>query len=121
MAEKTETKIVKHAKNLTEFPQEEVKKELKTVVLIDVSMNRIQEIPSQINSIPKLQKFRGNDNMIKTLPSQINIPSLKTLDLSSNHLKRFCKSIKLTSLTEINLSINQITKIDDDFGSLHAL
>ncbi|EDR29643.1 leucine-rich repeat containing protein, putative [Entamoeba dispar SAW760] len=121
MAEKTETKIVKHAKNLTEFPQEEVKKEIKTVVLIDVSMNRIQEIPSQINSIAKLQKFRGNDNMIKTLPSQINIPSLKTLDLSSNHLKRFCKSIKLTSLTEINLSINQITKIDDDFGSLHAL
>ncbi|ELP87008.1 leucine-rich repeat containing protein, putative [Entamoeba invadens IP1] len=116
-----EAKIVKHAKNLIEFPSEEVKKEIKNLVSIDISMNRIQELPSQVNSIPKLQKLRANDNMIKTLPNQINIPTLKTLDLSSNHLKKFSKSIKLTSLTELNMSINQITKISDEFGTMQAL
>ncbi|KAL7717458.1 Leucine-rich repeat containing protein [Entamoeba marina] len=99
MADKRETKIVRHAKHLTQFPSDDIKKETKTLTAIDLSMNRITDIPSMINSLPKLQNF----------------------DLSSNHMKRFCKSIKLTALTELNLSINQITKLDDDFGSMHAL
>ena len=114
-------RIVKHAKNLSEFPQEEIKKDYRNITMMDLSMNRIQEIPSLVNTMSKLATLRVNDNMVKTLPSQINIPSLKVLDLNNNDLKRFCKSIKLTSLTEINLSINQITKIDDDFGTMANL
>ncbi|CAI5439868.1 unnamed protein product [Caenorhabditis angaria] len=55
---------------------------------IDLSNNRIQEIPEDLTNLRQIKELRLNSNKLGPIPTAIaHLPKLKTLDLSENPFK----------------------------------
>ncbi|CAD8179153.1 unnamed protein product [Paramecium pentaurelia] len=79
---------------------------------LDLSGNRFQTIPHQINFICHLQKLVLRDNYIDNLETSLNLPQLFYLDLSYNYIRKLSSSlIKLNSLHHLNLNSNLIDEL----------
>ncbi|CAD8121750.1 unnamed protein product [Paramecium sonneborni] len=82
------------------------------LLILDLSGNRFQTIPHQVNYIQHLQKLILRDNSIDTLETTLNLPQLFYLDLSYNYIRKVPSSLtKLNSLHYLNLNSNLIEEL----------
>ncbi|CAD8111557.1 unnamed protein product [Paramecium sonneborni] len=82
------------------------------LLILDLSGNRFQTIPYQINFIQHLQKLILRDNYIDNLEHTLTLPQLFYLDLSYNYIRKVPSSLtKLNSLHYLNLNSNLIDEL----------
>jgi internalin A len=96
---------------LTEIPAEIFK--LISLTNLDLSRNQITEIPVAIEKLTKLTYLNLWNNQITEIPVVIEkLTNLTNLDLSDNQITEISVAIeKLTNLTYLDLRANQITEI----------
>jgi len=135
-----------NGKGLKELPPEfsRLSKALRTV---DVSNNKLHELPSMFSQFTNLKSLTVNNNRLETIPSFLaNLTKLEMLSLSGNRISAipdglFSKLKNLTSLVMCNnrlgkfpveicnlqkldavdLSGNHIDNIPDSLGSFQAI
>ncbi|CAD8096062.1 unnamed protein product [Paramecium primaurelia] len=100
--------LILRNKNINTWPNEIPTK----LLILDLSGNRFQTIPNQVNLIQHLQKLILRDNSIDTIDTPLNLPQLFYLDLSYNYIRKVPSSlIRLNSLHHLNLNSNLIDEL----------
>jgi len=94
-----------------------------SLVHLNVSRNRITELPPESLSLTLLTKLLISNNSIRILPPEISfLSSLEILDASYNHLVVVPDTLtEISSLKYINFSHNAISSLPDDMDHLHSL
>ncbi|XP_026287619.1 leucine-rich repeat-containing protein 40 [Frankliniella occidentalis] len=97
--------------------------ERKALTVLDLSSNRITEIPLDIKKLEYLTSLDLHDNSIDALPEEIGtLGRLEKLDISHNQLKKLPKSFyDLGELRTLSLAHNKIQDISEDLGNLYRL
>ncbi|XP_044743724.1 leucine-rich repeat-containing protein 40-like isoform X2 [Chrysoperla carnea] len=92
-----------------------------TLVLLNLSANKITELPDFLSECIHLKYINLSKNLITEIPSSYsNLKQLRELNLSNNRFQEISKAIYgIERLEILNLSNNQITSIDAE--SLQAL
>ncbi|GMG05086.1 unnamed protein product [[Candida] boidinii] len=92
---------------------------LKTLTTLNLACNRISSLPESFGSLQNLTNINLSSNRIKTIPSSITkIKGLKRLDLSYNSIVSLPDSIsELDKLEVLQLSANFLSKELPDFVS----
>jgi len=90
---------------------------------LDLSSNRLTEIPKEIAKLTNLTHLDLSSSQLKEIPKEIaKLTNLTSLDLSYNKLTEIPKEIaKLTNLTSLDLNSNQLTKIPKEIAKLTNL
>lgn len=90
---------------------------------LDLSRNKIKEIPNSIDKLSKLKYLLLNRNEISSLPESIgNLRNLKELYLNENRLHSFPKSIEhLESLEWLLLQDNKLKTLPKSLKNLNRL
>ncbi|CAG5119325.1 unnamed protein product [Candidula unifasciata] len=143
-AQKTGACQLRHL-HLKEVP-EELQKLSKTLRTVDLSDNRIPQLPPWFVTLSSLKNLTMNscklaslpddfgqlkklevliliDNSLTSLPRSFsNLSNLKTLTLSKNQFKSFPTEIlPLQQLDSVDLSQNSITQLPSDMSALQAV
>lgn len=97
--------------------------ELKGLLEIDLSDNKLQSLPASIGQLTNLLRLDLKHNQLETLPEEIgNLSNLYSLDLQYNALKTLPDSFeKLTLLAWLNLSHNKLSWLPASIGQLTNL
>ena len=84
-----------------------------TVRSINLSHNKLNEIPPEINALKDLRFLNLSDNRLEALPPQIGeLTNLEVLDLSGNNLKSLPRELgKLHNLKQLYVGSNNLTEI----------
>lgn len=106
---------------LTELPQEFGN--LSKLKSLDIDNNLLHQLPSSFSSLLSLTQLNYAYNKLPSLPTTLfSLVSLQALDLHLNSFSSVPSSIsELKSLTRLNLSQNQLTSIPPELGSLPLL
>ncbi|EGJ28818.1 MULTISPECIES: COR domain-containing protein [Moorena] len=107
---------------LTNIPEEVF--ELKQIRVLNLSGNRIYQIPEYISNITNLVRLDLSRNQITKLPQKNfgNFINLIELDLSKNNLINLPESLgELPNLKKLYLSRNQLKKLPVSLGNLYNL
>lgn len=93
---------------------------------LDLSSNRLRELPEFVWKLPKLEKFSVSQNELEVLErieDQEHLsPSLKQVNLSSNKLKYVSDFLfQFTSINTLNLSQNQLPSLPGEMWSCMSL
>lgn len=85
--------------------------------------NLLMSLPSEIGRLIKLETLTLSNNRLTSLPEDINrLSALRNVNLSSNQLKRFpMPLVGLKSLENLDLSNNKITAIPPGIKDLQVL
>ncbi|XP_071495377.1 leucine-rich repeat-containing protein 20-like [Diadema antillarum] len=81
------------------------------VTVMNVSHNKIEKIPEEINLMTVLESFTASHNKLTALPESFyQLPTLTKLDLSHNDITDLdaAKLCKMPAIREINLEHNPI-------------
>lgn len=109
-------------RGLTCIPEEmfEVAEE---ITILDVSGNRITELPERISKLTKLQNLDASYNKIVSVPESIgDLESLQYLDLTCNKLTSLPEGMcRLTGLRILNLYANQLEELPHKIGEMDGL
>lgn len=110
-----------HAWNLEKFPDEICK--LESLEKLYLCFNKINSIPTSIESLKNLKMLHLGSNKLKELPHEIGkLKNLEVLYLSDNFFSSFPKIlVELKSLKELFLSFNQLEYIPESIRSLRNL
>ncbi|KAH7718019.1 leucine Rich Repeat family protein [Aphelenchoides avenae] len=89
---------------------------------LHLSVNLIDRLPDEIGFLKSLETLSINGNQLTELPESLTqLSSLKTLNASANRLSRFPTVVcQLTQLEVLDLSENQIESIPDEISNLRA-
>jgi hypothetical protein len=81
--------------------------------VLDVSNNRIKKVPDAVTTLSFLKKLKVNDNDLMELPENIDkLAMLETLDVSHNKLVKLPESIKnLHSLKRFDFTLNKLAEV----------
>jgi len=115
MAHKTNKNIViLRGKNFNVFPKGEIIP--KTIKVLDLSHNSIEELPKNIKSFVNLRKLIVNNNKLRYLPQEIKeLVNLEEIVLSNNYFDEFPKVLlQLKNLKLICLNNNRIKDIPEN-------
>lgn len=95
----------------------------KSLVLLDVSFNRITELHEQMDQLTDLVSLIARNNRITRLPASMGMMhTLRRLNLSSNLIKKFPKEIcSMVNLEDLDLSFNRISSVPEAIGDLSKL
>nr|CAH0102086.1 unnamed protein product [Daphnia galeata] len=108
--------------NLSELPPEllQIAQTLRT---LDLSGNKIEQLPSKISSFNMLKHLTLNKNRLGIIPSELGqLTKLETLILSSNRLTSIPATLsKLRNLKLVNLSDNRLTTFPLEFCDMKHL
>lgn len=87
--------------------------QLSTLIHLDVSLNRLVNIPDEIENLSNLKRLSLEYNRIVNVSCKIgNLNSnLKYLNLSSNGLKSIPRNLSRLHLSELNLELNELSCI----------
>ena len=90
---------------------------------LDLSNQRLTEIPIQVFEIEHLEWLNLNNNNLNNLPESIShLSNLNWLDLRNNHLKTIPKSIScLSNLVGLYLSNNELIILPESISDLYNL
>ncbi|MFC2175851.1 leucine-rich repeat domain-containing protein [Bacteroidota bacterium] len=90
---------------------------------LDLSRNRIQEIPAEIGLLTQLKKLILHKNRIETLPPEIGaLTDLRELIINNNELVSLPKEIgNLKKLRYLDMWSNNISVLPKSMGKLDAL
>ncbi len=93
------------------------------VYRLDLSKQKLREIPPAVFNFPNLEYLNLSKNRISLIPSQISkLGELKQLDLSKNQISILPPKLgMLLSLEKLLLSKNTIESIPDEIGRLQQL
>ncbi len=113
---------LKLKERLKEVPLE-VFTQFPNLQLLDLSKNRIKEIPSQIGLLKKLKKLILFKNKIESLPPQLGeLEDLRELIINQNELETLPEEIgKLKKLRYIDMWSNNITGLPGTMAEMWAL
>eukprot|EP00038_Savillea_parva_P030179 m.76112 g.76112 ORF g.76112 m.76112 type:complete len:1569 (-) comp9038_c0_seq3:8-4714(-) len=82
------------------------------LVVLDVSGNRLERLPTSIGQVATLVELDASDNHITELPSVGNLARLTKLNLCRNELSTLPRDIgKLQELVTLNVAMNKLTKL----------
>lgn len=86
---------------------------------VDLSNNKINELPKEFGKLTQLRTFRINYNQLKALPEGIaTIVNLNELSASNNHLAYIPSNLGQSRLLEsLDLSFNVLTSIPEELGN----
>ncbi len=109
-------------KGLTEIPIEEIR-QLSRLTSLDLSNNKIMQIPRTITQLSNLNSLYLNSNQITQIPEEIGqLSNLNSLYLNSNQIRQIPEEIgQLSNLNSLYLNSNQITQIPEEIGQLSNL
>lgn len=107
---------------LKTFPDEVFDLE-KSVRTLDLTHNKMVEIPMEINKLTNLQRLILADNIIERLPMNLGLlQSLKVAALDGNRLTNLPDELgQLVKLERLSVSANLLTSLPDTIGSLRSL
>lgn len=90
---------------------------------LDLSFNRLTEIPKSISRLQNLTSLNLNDNRLTEIPESISRPqNLISLNLGGNQLTALPKWLsRLQNLSSLNLGVNQLTKLPESISRLQNL
>ncbi len=105
---------------LTKFPESIC---IDTLKDLDLSHNKIENLPDKISEMINLESLNLSWNMIQELPRSIgNLRKLQAIELSINNIgglpDEFCL---LENLNEFNMNGYQLDSLPDNFGNLKSL
>ena len=102
---------------LTELPKEIGN--LSNLTSLDLYSNQLAELPKEIGNLTNLTWLSLRENQLTELPKEIgSIINLEWLHLSCNQLRQLPKEIgNLTNLTSLDLYSNQLTELPKEIGS----
>ncbi|CAG7830714.1 unnamed protein product, partial [Allacma fusca] len=88
-----------------------------------LNRNHIEAIPDQIGSLSKLESLSLAGNRIRTIPVAIQkLKKLKDVNLSENQISNFpLVFCGLTNMVVLNLASNKIQEIPDGVGALQVI
>jgi Leucine-rich repeat (LRR) protein len=112
-----------HSLNITKFPDDR-HFYLQYVTFIDLSNNKIEELPNDIGKLKKLTHLDLSNNKLSKIQTEClkDIPNLISLDMSNNQITVIPKEIKyLHKLIILDLSNNQIKEIPKEIKYLYKL
>ncbi len=91
--------------------------------ILDLSSEKLQNIPPEIGNLHNLQELYLSDNQIEIIPPEIGLlHNLQELHLSHNQIQSMPPELgNLHNLQEIYLGCNQIKIIPHEIGNLHNL
>ena len=91
--------------------------------ILDMSFNKLTEIPKEIFNLTNLKTLNISNNQITEIPKEIfNLTNLTYLDISNNKIKEIPKEIfNLTNLTDLYVSNNQISEMPKEICNLTNL
>ena len=106
---------------ITEIPASIAK--LKNLQFLELQDNNIEYIAKEIGSLPLLQELYLGKNRLTTLPPEMgNLKNLRVLDLSNNRLREIPQEVSyLGKLEEIDLRQNQLLAISQKIKSNYSL
>lgn len=90
---------------------------------LDISNNRVEKLPTTIDSLPQLQELNVGCNSLEEIPPQIgNLTNLHTLSLYNNQIFELVPQIgNLCDLQNLNLRYNTLEKLPNEIGKLQLL
>lgn len=118
----SKTGVFKLSDRLDKFPSKLY--ELSSVIRsLDLSENRLCELPDDIDKFKILKHLRLNKNRLAVIPESVGaLLKLESISLSDNSLRSIPLSFgNLTHLTKINMSGNCLSELPDVFSQLHRL
>ncbi|KAG0163371.1 hypothetical protein DFQ28_003149 [Apophysomyces sp. BC1034] len=84
--------------------------------------NQLARIPDEIVDMAALEELDVSHNQLRNLPTNMHIPTLKHLNISSNRLHAMPKSItQCSKLKTLNVSKNHLTTLPADLVQLRQL
>ncbi|XP_032355903.1 leucine-rich repeat-containing protein 57 [Etheostoma spectabile] len=110
------------AKGLQEFP-EELQRLTSNLRTVDLSGNKIEELPAAVGNFLQLKSLTLNSNRLTGLPAEIGkLKKLETLSLNGNRIQQLPPALgQLRALRTLNLSGNQILEFPPGLGTLRHL
>ena len=115
------TELFLHNLGINTFPKEILA--FKNLKKLDLSQNKLKEIPSEIANLITLESLVFSDNEITSLPDELSkLSKLKVINLQNNPLSNIPKVIfQLKNLRLLQLSNTKIEKVDSEIGRLPNL
>lgn len=97
--------------------------QLTALTALDLSANKLMELPAEIGQLPVLSVLWLDDNQLTELPPEIGrLSALTALYLENNQLTRLLAEIgRLSTLRYLSLYGNQLTDIPGEISRLTAL
>jgi len=89
---------------------------------LNMSRNKIREIPGEIEKLTKLETLNLAFNLLTSIPTSVSkLKALKEVNLSNNSLQEIPLGFSaLKHLNIINLASNKITKVPDGIEGIEA-
>jgi Leucine-rich repeat (LRR) protein len=95
---------------------EEALKQKDCVTCLDLSKQRLKQIPNEVFEFPNLEKLILNKNKIKHIPDSLStLRNLHYLDLSSNYIDSLPPSLSELSLDTLIMWDNPIYTLPKEF------
>ena len=115
------TKLFLQDLNLHQLPDE--MREFSLLQEVDLSGNRLTQLPSWIGNFRQLRKLVLSGNRLHELPAEFGqLVNLVELDLGNNELKTLTDEIgKLTHLKKLNLQVNHLTTLPKELWTIKGL
>ncbi|MDR0412133.1 MAG: AAA family ATPase [Treponema sp.] len=97
--------------------------ETETMQSLNISMNKLEEIPSFIMTFSSLEALDASSNRLKKLPDAVTtLLFLKKLKINDNDLTELPENIdKLAMLETLDVSRNKLVKLPESVKNLRAL
>lgn len=95
----------------------------RNVRTLDLTHNRLSELPVEIGGLVNLQRLMAPENLLQRLPSTLGkLQSLKVLALDENRLTILPDELGLlVRLERLSVSVNSLTSLPSAIGSLRNL
>jgi len=114
--------LVLTCRNLKSFPKHRCKNDLKDTVSVDLSRNKLTELPQECTDYFSLERLVLYHNTIRSIPDSIvYLQSLQFLDLSRNQLSYLPISICELPLQALVVNNNRLVSLPEEIGKMSTL
>merc|ERR1719225_1189175 len=114
--------LVLTCRNLKSFPKNRCKYDLKDTVSVDLSKNKLTELPQECTDYYSLERLVLYHNFIRSIPdSVIYLQSLQFLDLSRNSLSYLPPTICELPLQGLIVNNNKLVSLPEEIGKMNTL